>query len=810
LRVTETNPLGRQTVYLFENNRLVSIQSGTKYGERTYDANGYLDLAHDFEDGLTDYDYDAHGHLIRKLEAAGTTAARTFTYGWDESKNRLLRETLAGQRETTYTYTTNGRVAAVTEKNLSANGAASQARQTTYSYTYQANGLLATKIVDGPVAGSTDAITYTYGTDGFLANARNGAGHVLTYATYNGLGQVGKVTGPNGDVSEFTYDTRARLTAAKAIVTGVAQVTTYAYNGHGLPDAVQTPDGRKRYFVYDAAMRAIEGYEREVNGTYAREITTYNAMSLPTQVEIQRSTYPYNTRVIGNIDGVTSNGAGGYNIGGWACSTGQDTPIDVHFYAGGAAGTGTFVSGYLANQPSEAAVKTACAAQGGAYRFNIPLSDTVRNQHGGKLIYIHGISPAGNGNLLIDGSGTYSIPRLPPNVAPAGLSAPSQSTTGSYNVTWLATARATTYRLEESANGGAWTLIHNAAATSKAISGKTAGTYRYRVTACNEAGCGPVSGEVSVVEIDPPTAAPSLSAPAVNTTGSYTVSWNAVSTATSYRLEESADGGAWTELQNAASLSRAFSSKSTAIPYSYRARACNAAGCSGYSAGVTVQQIIYGAAYVGQSVPTLVAAGRSFAVTIQMRNTGNTTWTRAEAYRLGSQNPRDNTTWGAGRIDVPANVPPGGTGTFTFNAVAPSSAGTYNFQWQMVRDGVSWFGAATPNVVVTVASGSISASPNPCGLYIGETACASRITWSSTRSDAQVWVTNLDNSGPQLFASGQSGGQYATWISQGGFRFHLKSAGVTLTTVDVSAYQTNQQRPEPEPPPCPTKYCQEP
>lgn len=811
LRVTETNPLGRQTVYIFENGRMVSVESGSKVGARTYDANGYLNLVHDFEEGVTDYDYDEHGHLIRKVEAAGTSAERITTFVWDETKNRLLQETVTGQRETTYTYKPDGRVERISEKNLSNRGSAGQVRQTVYGYSYKSNGMLDTKVVDGPVEGALDAIIYAFGTTYFLQSVTNGPGQTTTYAGYNGLGQPGQVTGPNGDVAEYTYDGRGRVTAAKAIVNGTAQTTSYAYNGLGLLDLMQMPDGRQRRFVYDAASRLIEEYEREPGGTYARKLTAYNAASLVTQVEVRRSTYPYNTQVIGNIDGVAGNGAGGYNVRGWACSTGQDAPIEVHLYAGGGWPTGTGLGGFQANQGSEPAVAAACAAQGSAYRFQISLSDAMRDQHGGKAIYIHGISPAQNGNPLIGASGIYLIPRLLPNVAPSGLSAPSQSTSGSYTATWSATPRATWYRLEESTNGGAWTVIHDQPATSKAVSGKAAGTYRYRVAACNEIGCGPTSGEVSVREIDPPTGAPSLSAPAVNTTGSYTVSWNAVADATTYKLEEIPHGGTWATVHDASATSKALTGKSTAVPYYYRAQACNEAGCGGYSGTITVQPVVYGAEFVGQSVPTLMAAGRGYAVTVQMRNTGNTTWTDADAYRLGAQNPHDNTYWGTGRVYTSGAVPPGGIATYTFNAVAPAAVGTYNFQWRMVRDGVTWFGATTPNVAVSVASGSISANPNPCSLYITEALCTSRISWSSSRGGSEVWVTNIDGSSPQLFyGNTQNGNAYANWIPTSGKRFHLISSGVTLATVDVYAYQTGQYPPEPDPPPCPTQYCQEP
>jgi len=51
------------------------------------------------------------------------------------------------------------------------------------------------------------------------------------------------------------------------------------------------------------------------------------------------------------------------------------------------------------------------------------------------------------------------------------------------------------------------------------------------------------------------------------------------------------------------------------------------------------------------------------------------------------------------------SVGPGQSKTFTWTVTAPSSPGTYNFQWRMVQEFVQWFGATTPNVAVTVTSG---------------------------------------------------------------------------------------------------------
>jgi hypothetical protein len=116
----------------------------------------------------------------------------------------------------------------------------------------------------------------------------------------------------------------------------------------------------------------------------------------------------------------------------------------------------------------------------------------------------------------------------------------------------------------------------------------------------------------------------------------------------------------------------------------------------------TEQPLFNGAQFVSQSVPTTMTVGQSYPVSVTLKNTGTSTWTSAAEYRLGSQNAQNNTTWGMSRVDLPATIAPDGNVTFTFNVTAPATAGTYNFQWRMLREGVEWFGDLTTNVAVTV------------------------------------------------------------------------------------------------------------
>ncbi|MEN9867650.1 MAG: hypothetical protein RL748_3240, partial [Pseudomonadota bacterium] len=114
------------------------------------------------------------------------------------------------------------------------------------------------------------------------------------------------------------------------------------------------------------------------------------------------------------------------------------------------------------------------------------------------------------------------------------------------------------------------------------------------------------------------------------------------------------------------------------------------------------------AAYISQSVPHAMAAGKQITVSVTMKNTGTTTWTGPN-YRLASQNPVGNWTWNIPRVLLNTNesVPPGGTKTFTFT-ITPEAITSFdraiyrNFQWQMIQEGTEFFGALTENINVNL------------------------------------------------------------------------------------------------------------
>lgn len=122
----------------------------------TYDTNGFLSSATDFDGNVTKYVNDASGLETSRTEAAGTQDERTITTQWDTT---LRKPTL------------------ITEPGK------------TTAYTYDSAGRMLTKTV-------TDTAT--------------GVNRTTTYA-YNGNGLLESVTDPLGHVTQFGYDAEGNL-----------------------------------------------------------------------------------------------------------------------------------------------------------------------------------------------------------------------------------------------------------------------------------------------------------------------------------------------------------------------------------------------------------------------------------------------------------------------------------------------------------------------------------------------------------------------------------------------------------------------
>lgn len=85
---------------------------------------------------------------------------------------------------------------------------------------------------------------------------------------------------------------------------------------------------------------------------------------------------------------------------------------------------------------------------------------------------------------------------------------------------------------------------------------------------------------------------------------------------------------------------------------------------------------------------------------------------------------------------------------------------------------------------VFAATGSISASDNPCILAQGENTCSVSISWNSSNSDAELWVVNRSTGNEAKVSGSSSGSATISWIvKEPGHRFEIRLGTQVLDSV---------------------------
>ena len=179
------------------------------------------------------------------------------------------------------------------------------------------------------------------------------------------------------------------------------------------------------------------------------------------------------------------------------------------------------------------------------------------------------------------GSSAYSSPQsIDVNIKPAvpSLTVPSTDTDGTFTISWSNVSGATRYQLFSGGVG-----VYDGAGTSTTVT-RTNGTYSFQVRALNSKN-NPSNWSATksiTVDIPPPIpATPVLSVPSSSSSGTYTVSWSAVSPVTRYELVGESLGTIYSGTSRSAIRTKPNGT------YGYKIRACNGSGtanCSPYSA----------------------------------------------------------------------------------------------------------------------------------------------------------------------------------------------------------------------------------
>ena len=253
---------------------------GQPWQARTYDANGYLATATDFNGNITTSTYDAKGLLNQQVEASGSPNQRTTNTTWNTTLRVPLQSTVTNASgtpvaQTVWVYNAVGQPLARCEIDPAQASSYTCAttgtppagvRRWTYSYCTAVDttqcpivGLLLA--VDGPRTEVADVTTYAYYlTDsttahhGDLQSVTDALGHTTTYLTYDGAGRVTRLQDANGVVTNLTYTPRGWL--ASRSVGGAT--TTLSYTPYGAVALITDPDGITTSYTYDAAHRLTD------------------------------------------------------------------------------------------------------------------------------------------------------------------------------------------------------------------------------------------------------------------------------------------------------------------------------------------------------------------------------------------------------------------------------------------------------------------------------------------------------------------------------------------------------------------------
>ena len=314
---TVTGPLGNAETYKFttsnnmqkvnEIDRAANSPVVSATRSFTYDGNGYLATATDWNGNSTHWTNNSHGLPTSITEAYGNALARTTSITYDSTW--VHKPYTTTKTNVTIDDRYNATTGTLTSHTLTdTTGGSTNGHTEVWAYTYNGTGEMLTETF--PRTGTTVKNTYTY-SSGALASITDQLSHAITISTANGTGQPTKILDANSVETDFVYDNRNRVTSKTVKATPSNEVTTYTYIKSGQPDLITLPDSSTIDYDYDNAQRLTT-----ITNTAGETINyTLNAAGKPTTVTLKdsggttRKSWTATYDVLGDM--LTRVGAGG-------------------------------------------------------------------------------------------------------------------------------------------------------------------------------------------------------------------------------------------------------------------------------------------------------------------------------------------------------------------------------------------------------------------------------------------------------------------------------------------------------------------
>ncbi|WP_423815664.1 RHS repeat protein [Ralstonia solanacearum species complex bacterium KE056] len=254
---------------------------GSTRQSSSYDANNNLTQETDYNGTVTTHAYDSQKRETQRVDGVGTTNARTTTTVWHPQFWNLPTQIALPTKLQSYSYDSNGNLTRYSETPTADSdgsqgfSAATTGSARSTSWTYTADGQLATS--SGPRTDVATSTTYVYRTaddtnsppqyrKGDLYQIVDPLGRTTTINQYDVSGRPLQMTDANGTVTAFTYSNRGWLTSQTITSTnGAGQTTNYSYDAVGQLTKVTLPDGSTASFSYDAAHRLTGAADSQGN-----------------------------------------------------------------------------------------------------------------------------------------------------------------------------------------------------------------------------------------------------------------------------------------------------------------------------------------------------------------------------------------------------------------------------------------------------------------------------------------------------------------------------------------------------------------
>jgi RHS repeat-associated protein len=229
-----------------------------------YNPAGYKDYTLDWNGNKTQYTYDTSGRPTQVTTAAATPNALTTTTIWSNTASGIdpATQTMLDANGVAYLQTSNvynsssaGFAANRISSSTWTDPATGVQRTTTYAYTFNPNGTLATRTETRNLPGGGATVTYVYDALGNLVNLTNALGHQQAWSSHNALGESGAYVDANGISTNYIYDGKGNAISASSVLPNGSRSTVFTYNNNHQPLDVFRADGSVQRFRYTASGR---------------------------------------------------------------------------------------------------------------------------------------------------------------------------------------------------------------------------------------------------------------------------------------------------------------------------------------------------------------------------------------------------------------------------------------------------------------------------------------------------------------------------------------------------------------------------